>query len=98
MYAIRSYYAHGAIDGLAQGGILEEVAVADFLGDTGQFLVDHAAGADVDVTHFGVTHLTIGQTHVHAGTGDQGAGVVLGETIEDRGVGGGNGIELFLVV
>ena len=88
--------AAGGIDGLAQRGILEEVTVTDLFGDAGQLLINHATGTDVDVANFGVTHLTIRQTDIHTGGGDQGVGIVGTQGVEVRSLGGSDGVELFL--
>ena len=54
------------VHGLQIGGVFEEVAVGDGLGDAGQVLEDHAARADVGVAHLAVAHLAVGQAHVQA--------------------------------
>ena len=83
------------IDGLAQCGIIEEVAVTNFFRNPGQFLVDNATSTNIDVTYFGVTHLTIRQTHIHAGCGDQGVGIVSTQGVQIRRLGTSNGVEFF---
>ena len=87
---------HGSVDSLGQLDVLEEVAVLDVLGDAGQLLIDDATGTDVGVAHFGVAHLAVRQTHVQAGAGDQGAGVVTGQAVQVRGLGGSDGVVLLL--
>ena len=78
----------GGGHGLQIGGILKEVPVGDGLGDFGQVLEHHPAGADVGVAHLAVAHLALGQTHVQAGGGEVGAGVFGKELVQHRGVGG----------
>ncbi len=85
-----------SIDGLAQCGILEEVTVTDLFGDASQLLVDHATGTDVDVTNFGVPHLTVRQAYIHAGSGDQSIGIVGTQGVEIRSLGRSDGVEFFL--
>ncbi|MNZ99418.1 hypothetical protein D3C78_1187410 [compost metagenome] len=48
-----------------QHRVLEELAVANGLGDAGEVLVDDTAGAQVHVTDFGVAHLPVRQADVH---------------------------------
>ena len=55
-----------------QRGVLKEIAVCNGLGDAGQFLIHHAAGADVGVADLGVAHLSIRQADIHAGSADLG--------------------------
>ena len=47
-------------------GIFENAAVLAGAVDLYKVLVDDASCADVEVTHFGVTHLSVGQTNVLA--------------------------------
>ena len=58
----------GFVDGGAKGRVFEKLAVADRLGDTGEVLLHHAAGAEVHVADFGVAHLPVRQTDIHART------------------------------
>ena len=48
-------------------GILGQGTIVDGVGDAAEVLEHHAAGTQIQVTHLGVAHLTIGQTHVLAG-------------------------------
>jgi len=64
--------------------VLEERAVLNCLGNAGQFLVDDAASADVGVANLRVTHLTVGQTNIHAGRTDQGVGMCGEYLVEHR--------------
>ena len=83
------------IDGLAQGGIGEEVTVTNFFSNPGQFLIDNATCTNIDVAYFGVTHLTIRQAYIHAGCGDQGVGIVSTQGVQIRRLGTSNGVEFF---
>ena len=75
-----------AVDDRKESFVLEEVAVLDVAGDAGQLLIDDAAGTDVGMTNFGVTHLTIRQADEFAGS-LQLAGLVIGkESVENRSV------------
>ena len=47
-------------------GIVADRAVGDRAVDLDEILVEDAAGADVEVAHFGVAHLAVGQAHVFA--------------------------------
>ena len=44
--------------------VLQDVAALAGLVDLHQVLVNYAAGADVEVSHLRVTHLSVGQTYV----------------------------------
>lgn len=76
--------AHGLIDGFADGGVFEELAVADRFGHASEVLIHHAAGAQVHVADFGVAHLPVRQTDIHAGPGDQAVRHGLVQAIKDR--------------
>lgn len=56
--------------------VLEEVAVLNGLGDTGQLLVYHAAGADVGMSHLGIAHLSVRKAHIKAGCADLGVWIL----------------------
>ena len=104
--AAGSHQTH-EVDGLAgidggfhvahQNGIFHHLAVLDGLGDERELLVHDAARAHIGMTHFGVAHLTVRQTHGHAGGVDGGHGVIPHEGIQMGGVGGRNGIAEGLV-
>ena len=44
-------------------GIFKELAVLDFLGDSGQFLINDTACAHIHVADFRVAHLAIRKTY-----------------------------------
>ena len=44
--------------------VLQDAAVGTGAVDLHQVLVNDASGADIEVSHFGVTHLSVGQTHI----------------------------------
>ena len=60
------------IDRGGQYRVGEEGAFFNFHIETGQVLIDDTTGAQVDVTHFGVPHLTVRQANFQAGCIDQG--------------------------
>ena len=66
----------GAFHSLYKGGIGEEIAVLNGLGNARKFLVDNSARADVEVSHLAVAHLTVGQTHGKAAGVEHGCGIV----------------------
>ena len=66
------------------------------LGDAGELLVNHPAGADVGVAHLGVAHLPLRQTHIHAGSADIGAGVFGKDAVQVGGFGGMDGVAVVL--
>ena len=79
---------HGAHIGL----VGEEIAVCDGLGDAGQVLKHHPAGADVGVAHLAVAHLPLGQAHVQAGGGQLTAGIFRKEPVQVGLFGVGDGV------
>ena len=89
---------HAVVHGGTQRLVLEEIAVCDGLGDAGQFLIHHAACADVGVSHFGVSHLPVGQAHIHAGRTNGGVGAGVQQPINNGGVCRINGIAIFIPV
>lgn len=54
----------GIVVGLNNAFVLQDTAVFASTVDFHQVLIDDASGTDVEVTHLGVTHLSVGQTHV----------------------------------
>ena len=82
----------GVLDGLDIDLVFKELAGLDLLGDLRQDLEHHAAGADVGVTHLGVAHLALRQTHVKAGSLQLGAGVLGKELVQIGLLGLGNGV------
>ena len=77
---------HAGIHGVQIGGILEEVAVGNGLGDAGQVLKHHPARADVGVANLTVAHLARGQAHVQPGGGELRVGKLLKETVQPGGL------------
>ena len=66
--------------GIGEGGddflVLQDAAVGTGTVDLHQVLVDDAAGTDIEVTHFGVAHLSVGQAHVLAASLQLGVRIV----------------------
>ncbi len=94
----QSEHVHGAagfcrlVDGFGEHGIVEEGAVLDGQADASQFLIDHAACPKIEVTHFGVAHLPVGQTDDAPAGVDQRVGVVVPQLVKNGGVGQRDGI------
>ena len=82
----------GVFHGGFQHVVLKELAVTDGLGDAGQLLIDHAAGADVGVADLTVAHLAVGQAHVHAGSTDLGVGIGGKQLVQVGGACGVDGV------
>ena len=76
------------VHGVVVGGIGEKVPVGDGLGDAGQVLEHHSAGADVGVAHLAVAHLSVRQAHVQSGRGQLRMGKFLEELIQSGRPGG----------
>ena len=68
-----------AVHGLDEGGIFEEVALLDRLGDLGEVLIDDAARADVEVPDLRVPHLPVGEPYGEPARAELGGGVGLSE-------------------
>ena len=51
---------------MQKGFILEEIAILDLFGDTGQLLVYDAACTHVQMTYLRVTHLAFRKTYCHS--------------------------------
>jgi hypothetical protein len=87
--------ARGGRDGFLQNLVLGEGAVADSQVDAGEFLVDDATGAEVEVTNFRISHLSLGETDLEAAGLKSAPGVILVEAVMDRGFGEKGGVALF---
>ncbi|MNC29076.1 hypothetical protein D3C75_773130 [compost metagenome] len=62
----------GVADRAQQGFVLEEISVADGLGNAGQVLIYDPACADIQVSNFRVAHLAFRQTYSLAASGEGG--------------------------
>ncbi len=74
---------HGLVHGRANGRVLEELTVTDGLGHPGEVLIHHATGTEVHVADFGVAHLPVRQTDIHARTRDQAVGHAGAQAVQD---------------
>ena len=72
------------VHGLDEGRIILDAPVAAGVVDAGELLEDHAAGADIKVPYFGITHLARGQAHRLAGSLDLHVGEPLPESVDMR--------------
>lgn len=73
--------------------VLAKLALLDSLIDTDNILPDDTAGANVEMSDFGVAHETLGKTDGKGGSIELGeTGGALGELVHHRGLGGGDGI------
>ena len=71
-----------------------QFAIADAFVDAGQILIHHASRAEIEVAHFAVAHLAVGQAHVFA-AGTDGAHRIGGiEVVVVRGAGQQGGIAI----
>ena len=80
------------VHGVPVGGIFIKAPVGNGLGDPGQVLEHHPAGADVGVAHLAVAHLSLGQAHVQAGGGQLTAGIFRKEPVQVGLFGVGDGV------
>ena len=83
-------------DSFLQNLVFREGAVTDGEVDAGEFLVNDAAGAEVEVADLGISHLALGQADLQAAGLESAPGIVLIETVVDRCFGEEGGIALFL--
>ena len=82
----------GPVHGLDERVVGEECPALDGAADAGEFLVDHPAGSEVEVTHLGIAHLLRRQADIGTGTADQQMGAVMPQAIPYRGFGVENGV------
>ena len=86
------------LDCLEQLGIFKEIAVLDFLGDTGKILINDAACAHVQVSYLGIAHLSVGKSDKHTRSIASLKGIFLHETVHNGSLGESNRIALGPVV
>jgi len=77
---------HSAVDRLEEHGVRVDGAVGDREIDPREFLIDHAAGSDVEVTDLRVAHLVFRQPHVLPGAGHGRPGEALEEPVQGGSV------------
>ncbi len=80
----------GVMHGGEQHGVRVELAVRDHVVDASDVHVDHAAGADVEMAHFAVAHLAIGQADVRARGVHQRVGEIAQQHVVSRLARGGD--------
>ena len=73
-----------SFQGVLQHPVFEERPVLYRLGDAGELLVNDASRSDIHMACFRVAHLSGGQSHVHAGRIQQGAGTVVPQVVPHR--------------
>ena len=66
-----------------QGFVLKEIALFNCFCDAGELLIHDSASADIGVAHLAVSHLSIRQAYVEAGSADLGHGIFRKKTIQD---------------
>ena len=87
---------NGFVYRAGQHRVREEGTLFDFNIETGQVLVDDTTGAQVNVTHFGVTHLTIRQANFEARRVNQGMRTFCPQRIHDGSFCSENSVILLL--
>ena len=70
------------VAGVAQGGVLVELAALAGPVDAHEILVDHPARADVGMADLRVSHLSLGESHREPGRLERRHRIVLGEMLE----------------
>jgi hypothetical protein len=58
--------ALGRLDSFLEDGITAESAVLNSEIDAGEFLIDDAACSEVEMSHFGISHLALGQANLES--------------------------------
>ena len=84
----------GILHSANQHFILIGLAVGKRLGNAGQILVHHAAGAHIGVAHLAVAHLAVRQAHIHTGGTDIGIRALGHQLIQIGLLSHGNGIAM----
>jgi hypothetical protein len=74
----------GRLAGGPQYRVLEEAAVGDRVVDPGQVLLDDRSRTEVEVPHFGVAHLAVGQADIAPAGRQRRVWATLPEIVEDR--------------
>src|SRR5688500_367316 len=88
--------AHAAIDGGDEPRIVEESAVRDRPVDPADPLIDDKTGAEIEVTDFGVAHLSRRETDVPAGAAECRVWVGRQQSVHRWRVRGEDGIARFI--
>ena len=78
--------------------IFKEIAVLDFLGDTGQFLVYDTSRTHIHMTDFGVAHLSFGKSYRHTACQSLYKRIFRHQLVHDRGICHGNGIAVLIII
>ncbi len=86
----------GVFHGVEQDGVGEELSVLDHEFDAGAVHVNDPAGADVEVSDFAVTHLSVGQADELAAGVDEGIGIFAQQAVVGGLVGQSDGVGLGL--
>ena len=66
---------------LHKGFVFKETAVPHRLGNPGELLIHHAAGADIGMSDLAVAHLPVRQADVHARRADAGGRIFRKEPV-----------------
>ena len=87
-----TFASAGIGHGFEKNGMLEEFAVLDHQLNAGTIHVDDAAGADIQMTDFAVTHLSVGQPNIRAAGLNQRIGVFTQQPVIHRLAGESDGV------
>ena len=79
--------ALGRLDSFLEDGITAESAVLNSEIDAGEFLIDDAACSEVEMSHFGISHLALGQADLESARLQSGLGISGVKLIMDWGMG-----------
>src|SRR6266478_4440028 len=72
------------LHGCEEHRVREELAILDHQFDTRAVHVDDTAGADIEMSHFTVAHLAVGQPHIFPAGMDKSVGIFAEQAIVGR--------------
>ena len=88
----------GVLHCLQKFFVFKEISVLNGLGNTGQFLIDNAAGAHIQMAHLRVSHLAVGKSHCQAAGLSADIGALAHELIHHRSLRFAHGIVLAALI
>ena len=81
-----------------QGRILEEIPILDFLGNSGKLLVYDAPRPHIQMSHLGISHLSVRKADSHAAGVSSHKGIFLHQPVHDRRVRLTDRVAFYLVI
>ena len=87
-------FTGGGGEGVLQGFVPGEGTIADGQVNAGEFLVHDATGPEVEVPHFGVSHLSFGEADLQTAGLESAPRIILVKAVVNRGFGKQGGVSL----